>query len=1330
MTDAQLEKWLGTRYDQAAARAFIEAIELRLEGSIDDQVLCQVIAEVGAAHEVFAIRFAEDGSAQIHDPPAQLPVVYRDLSTEGAPEPAYQQLRDASLGVPMDPAQLPLVRIWVCRVSPSRVRVLLIAHHLIVDGWSIRQLLRELAANYNARLAGESAKLRPPDSWADYVRAERERSDGPLGQAALAYWRAKFADLPEPLRLPVDHPRPARMGFTASNVTAELPVAQWRELRSLARGLKVTRFSLLLATHAMLLHRLTGQTDIVCAVPFAGAARGGGSRVVGDTDNTLPIRLRIDPAARLSVLAQQAQVALHEAAEHQHVSLGRIVDTLRLERDRARLLLAEAILVLVPAIDSLVFTGAECRIEVAPRRMSAWELSWHWRITPRRMVLELQYRDSLYGRSTAQRWCDLYADLVGRLASIIDMPVAEIPADPGAPMRDACLLTHALVADDALQALPALLQDSFVRHAGRVAVTCEGRSLSYAEVDALSGLAAAALSQAGVGAGDLVGVHVPRSLEMLVAVLAVMRAGAAYVPLDPEFPLQRLQFISGDAGLRHIIVADDAKLPAALGEGRQVLVIDRLCAPGRSRNADALPAAIEPGSLAYVLYTSGSTGQPKGVRISHRNLASFLLAMRDEPGFSEDDVLVSATTLSFDIAALELFLPLLCGGRLVIADGQEYRDPLRLCELLRDSGCTVFQTTPSLLGLLYEVERAEVLQQLRLFVGGEVLPAALAERLATSCREAWNMYGPTETTVWSCIARLQPGMDPVPLGKPVPGTRIYLLDISRRPAWPGAIGEIWIAGQGVAEGYLRRPQMTDERFVTDPASPGGGCMYRTGDLGRIRDGVLYFAGRADDQIKLRGFRIEPGEVESVAGAEPGVHECVAVARDLDGGESVLVLYLAVRGDAGEIRARVRAAIEARLPAYMHPQHIVPLDSLPKTPNGKIDRKSLPAPRAPAQAAVGPGSGPADALETRLQLQWQCLLGMEHVGLHDNFFELGGYSLLAVRMFADIERWYGIDLPLAVLIDRPTIAMLAQELRERGASESGDATGVGDAAAAEHWGSLVPLQSVASDDAVPLFLLHAVGGNVLNYLPLIQGMGADLPTYALQAQGLDGIVAPRDSVDEMADHYAQRVRDTQPHGPYLLAGGSMGGLLALEVARRLRAAGGEVALLAMFDTYGPDFESRNPRRGHLLSPHRLWTAYRQMAPGQRIHVRQRVAFRLFKLPFASLLHWLGGKGLRLPMAIRIRRVEQANHRALMRYRPQAYPGDIVLYRATEAGEGDEATLGWRRWIEGRIEVVDIPGRHDNFIDQPELARALRARIKQAMAGYSNARVQDTACKGPG
>src|SRR5690606_35003842 len=458
--------------------------------------------------------------------------------------------------------------------------------------------------------------------------------------------------------------------------------------------------------------------------------------------------------------------------------------------------------------------------------------------------------------------------------------------------------------------LPILLERSFEAFSADPAAQCGERTITYGELGRASREAASALVARGVAPGQLVGICMPRSIDMLVAVLAVLRSGAAYVPLDPSFPARRLAWMAAHARLELVLAGDPAALPEGLAQGREALGFGELL---RGGGGTAPLPPVPPDSLAYVLYTSGSTGDPKGVRIAHRNLANFLQAMREAPGLGRDDVLCAATTLSFDIAALELYLPLLCGGRVVIADDNEHRDPEALSRLLARRGCTVLQTTPSLLALLREVGRDDVLRPLKLLVGGEALPQALATALLPRCRELWNLYGPTETTVWSSVARLEPGTGEVSLGVPVANTRIYLLDAGRRPVLPGAIGEIWIGGAGVADGYLHAPGLTAERFVEDPFAGDRSRMYRTGDLGRIRDGRLYFHGRADDQIKLRGFRIEPGEIEAAAATEPGVVECVAIARTAAGGDLELLLYAAGGAQPHDLARRLRARLDDTLP---------------------------------------------------------------------------------------------------------------------------------------------------------------------------------------------------------------------------------------------------------------------------------------------------------------------------------------------------------------------------------------------------------------------------------
>ena len=515
----------------------------------------------------------------------------------------------------------------------------------------------------------------------------------------------------------------------------------------------------------------------------------------------------------------------------------------------------------------------------------------------------------------------------------------------------------------------------------RIAAECGGERVDYAWLDQASRNLALALGRHGLGRGDRVGICVPRSLSMLVAVLGVLRSGAAYVPLDPTFPPDRLHYMAEHAQLRHVLVTDAALLPAAVAEGRELLDVDALAAqPAGEGN---LPP-VHGDDTAYVLYTSGSTGKPKGVAVLHRNLVNFLLAMAREPGFTRDDTVCAATTLSFDIAGLELYLPLTVGGRVVIATDEEQHDPNRMWDLIERSGCNVLQVTPSVLRLLQDAGRDRALDQLRLFVGGEALPSALARNMAGRCRELWNLYGPTETTIWSSLARIRPDLDTVPLGKPIANTRIYVLDAQGRPLPPGVIGEIWIGGDGVAAGYLFQPELTAERFVDDPFVGGTARMYRSGDLGAWRHGVLHFHGRVDHQVKLRGFRIELGDIEAAADSHPAVHESVAAVRRFGDNDLRMVLYVVMDGDVEAGARELREHLRQRLPGYMLPQHIETLAQLPKTPNGKIDRKQLPEPVAAAvvaQQRPGRQAEPAtdamsDARELYLAGLWRELIGVE------------------------------------------------------------------------------------------------------------------------------------------------------------------------------------------------------------------------------------------------------------------------------------------------------------------------------------------------------------------
>lgn len=841
------------------------------------------------------------------------------------------------------------------------------------------------------------------------------------------------------------------------------------------------------------------------------------------------------------------------------------------------------------------------------------------------------------------------------------------------------------------ESVPDLIAAQAARTPQRTAIAWSGGGAwTYARLMQMADAIARNLIVRGVAHGDLVGISVPRRPEMVAAILGVMRAGAAYVALDPKFPESRLHYMAEHSGIRDVLVWRDSESPTGLPSGSQPFVLEDF---DPEHVPDIALPRVGGNDLAYVLYTSGSTGQPKGVRILQRNLVNFLTSMRAEPGIAVDDVLCAVTTLSFDIAALELYLPLMVGARVVIATEAEQADPSAFSYLLRKHAVTMMQTTPTRLRLLLGSDRVNEVRGMKLLVGGEAMPRDLAETILPVCRELWNMYGPTETTVWSTLQPVAHHAGPVPLGTPIADTTIHVLDDALQPVADGAIGEIWIGGAGVADGYLHDPEKTAERFVADPFAADGSRMYRTGDLGSLRDGVLHFHGRIDDQIKLNGFRIEPGDIEAAALAEAGVRQAVAVARDFGDNDKRLVLYVAADSDPSLV-ARLRASLRGRLPDYMRPRLIEVLGALPRTPNGKIDRKGLPLPRTIAADTHTAFERAPDRLESAMAAIWSELLKVRNIGPDEDFFDLGGDSLLAVRVFERMQALTGINLPLSALLTGPTIARQVAIFRAAGAIDPGGAV----AGQGDKWSPLVAIQPHGTRP--PLFLIHAIGGNVLNYVPLGRGLGAEQPVYGIQAIGLDGLTPPIASIQTMAACYLAEIQRMQPRGPYFLAGGSMGGLIAYEIAQQLREQGESIGLLAMMDTHGPGH-----RRG-------------------AIRAKLPVLVQRVLSPFGTMRRVLDAlqvgraraAGQPLPHILRHREIERTHYHALVSYDAQSYSGQVLLFRVSEPRRStlDTEALGWERYVTGGIEVIDLPGNHDNLIEQPELLRRLREALEQAQS----------------
>jgi amino acid adenylation domain-containing protein len=833
-----------------------------------------------------------------------------------------------------------------------------------------------------------------------------------------------------------------------------------------------------------------------------------------------------------------------------------------------------------------------------------------------------------------------------------------------------------------------------------VAVVGEDGELTYGRLNARANRLARHLRTLGVGPEVLVGICVERSVEMVVGLLATLKAGGAYVPLDPGFPPERLAYMLEDSAAPVLLTQQRllAGLPAH--RARPVCIDRALDLPGSAGEGD-LPCETGPANLAYVIYTSGSTGKPKGVQITHGSVVNFLHSLRREPGMTAADVVPAVTTLSFDIAVLEIFLPLVVGARAEIVSRQTASDGAALAALLARTGATVVQATPATWRLLLNAGwRGGA--GVKILCGGEALPRPLADRLIATGGEVWNVYGPTETTVWSTVHRLTTTAGPVPIGRPIVNTQVYLLGPGLAPVAAGEAGELVIGGDGLARGYRHRPALTADKFIPDPFSAEPGRrLYRTGDLARfLPDGTLECLGRIDHQVKIRGYRIELGEVESVLAQHPSVREAVVVAREDAPGEKRLVAYLVPGYDQIVTASGLRRFLKGKLPEYMVPSAFVKLTALPLTPNGKVNRLALPAP-AQRPELEREFVAPRDATEADLAVCWEEVLGVRPVGVKDSAFDLGMDSLRGVSLLTLIEKRTGKKLPPGSLFHAPTIEEMAALVRGRPATRSGAGT------LPARWSSLVAIQPHGTKP--PFFAVHGGAGTIFPFYELGQLLGPDQPFYGLQAQGLYGGARPHLRIEEMAAHYLKEMREVQPSGPYFLGGYCFGGIVAFEMAQRLVRQGEEVALLALFNAPSPVWiRSRNSLRspraarppanapaGQGTSPptgNRLLRLLKKVMAAVRWSA-WRAKRRLLGL-VQDLRQWAYlRQGLPTPAPLRDLFIRINNTRAEVLYEPEVYPGPVVLFRAREwFTTPADPLLGWGGLAAGGVELYEVSGSH--------------------------------------
>jgi len=903
MTEGQREIFFSVQMGDEANCAYNEASIINFDGDLKVEALERGLLQVFERHPALRSTFSVTGDRQLfHPAPPRFALVIDDLAALPAADQTarFEELRRAETNTAFNLVTGPLVRLKLVRFSDTRHALIFTAHHMVCDGWSFGMIMAELSALYNACVAERIPLLPPAMSFADYARTlESEKASDPVRQAE-EYWLAQYRDGAPVLELPTDRPRPAVKSYAAAMESRKISNERFARLKKATPQLGGTIFATLLGAFGALIHRLTGQDDVVIGIPAAGQTMIGCSELVGHCLNFLPLRLKPDGATPFGTFAKAVQQQLLDAYDHQQITYGTLVQKLKLPRDSSRLPLVSVMFNIDKSgLDLLAFTGVEFQVETNPKQFTNFELFFNLVQDENSLEFECEYNTDLFDRGTIAAWLEAFESLIEGIIASAQTPLGRLPllseASAEKMLREWNNTARPYPADKTVHFLFA---EQAARTPGKIALRCGPRTLTYAELDRASTHLAAHLHSLGAKRGALVGLCVERSVEMMISLLAILKSGAAYVPMDPAFPAERLAAMIEDAAMPIIIT--QSSLAAGLPRhSAQVVLIDKPLAALPSvngTNGSSTEAGAE--DLAYVIFTSGSTGRPKGVQVSHRAVVNFLQSMQREPGMVENDILLSVTTLSFDIAGLELFLPLTTGATVVVASRETAADGNLLRKEMESFGVTVMQATPITWRLLLEAGWSGS-PRLKILIGGEAVPRELVNQLAPRCSALWNMYGPTETTIWSTTGRLSVAEGPVYIGHPISNTQVFVVNEQLQPQPVGVPGELLIGGDGVAKGYLKRPELTAEKFIANPF-PGYGSsqVYRTGDLARWKaDGSLECLGRLDFQVKVRGFRIELGEIESLLEKHDAVKQAVVVAREDTPGNKRLVGYVVPKNPA-------------------------------------------------------------------------------------------------------------------------------------------------------------------------------------------------------------------------------------------------------------------------------------------------------------------------------------------------------------------------------------------------------------------------------------------------
>jgi amino acid adenylation domain-containing protein len=1301
---------------------------LRLKGSLDAAALEWSLNEIVKRHESLRTTFSSSEGQPFQVIAAEanfkLPIVNLEQLADSRREQQMQQLALEESKKPFDLARDLMIRGVLIRLQANEHVLIVTMHHIVSDAWSLGVFYQELAQLYEARIASRPAELpQLTVQYADYALWQRESLQGKLLDDQLLYWKKQLAGAPDLLELPTDKQRPAAQSFRGGAVAMNLPPALNKAIKQLSRKEGATVFMTLLAAFKTLLHRYTGQSDIVVGSPIAGRTQIETEALIGFFVNTLVLRNQLAGNPTFRELLQRVRKVTLDAYAHQDLPFEKLVMELKPERSSSHSPLFQVMFVLqnAPAFQVNLSQVSATPIQI-DNETAKFDLIFSVTDAGEEFQAGVEYSLDIFEPATISRMLAHFRILLEGICANPDARLSELPL-----LSESERHTVLVEWNETATNYPrhATIHELFERQAELTpdapALIFNANRITYGELNVRANQVAQALRRLGAGPGSLVGVSMERSVEMIVSLLGILKAGGAYVSLDPTYPAERLALMIEDVQPA-VLLAQKKFYPAIAtrgGSGVKVLCVDDPAAGWQAESSANVSNQNGPEDLAYVSFTSGSTGRPKGVCVPHRAVVR-LVRDTNYVSFSATDVFLQLAPISFDASTLEIWGPLLNGARLVIYP-PETPALSELADAIDRHGVTTLWLTSGLFQQMVEQQLERLQNVKQLLAGGDVLPTAHVRKALEglpNCRLI-NGYGPTENTTFTCCHAIT--LDSlrhrsIPIGKPIANTQVYILDEHGQPTPPGIPGELYAGGDGLARGYLKREQLTAEKFVPNPCSTDAGArLYKTGDLARwLPGGEVEFLGRLDGQVKIRGFRVEPAEIETILGSHPKVRECIVTVDTSTHAGKRLVSYFVAETDQLITGDELREFLRAKLPDYMVPAFFVPLSKLPLNANGKVDRKALPPPEESLKADRN-GVAPRDEIETELTALWQRVLGVNPISVRSNFFELGGHSLLAVQLVAQIERAFGRKVTVAALFQAPTVEQLAGLLRGQAPASSPS--------------SLVEIQPKGSKP--PMFFIHGVGGGMFwGYTNLSHHLGNDQPVYALKSRGMDG-AEEFGTIEEMASHYLADIRRVQPHGPYYLGGYCFGGNVAFEMAQQLKANGEEVAFVGLINSNPPNGSYAEVRWTPAYSLKFFknlidWARHSfEWAPAKR---REFIRWKLrsFKKRMDHFWHYRSGNGRHLDVDTVVdlspypedqRRLWEAHIHALVRYHPQPYSGEVTLFRSPghQLLCSFDEEYGWGEFAQGGVNVKIISGAHEQILEEPHVQRVaqqLRLSLEEA------------------